>query len=364
MSSARRVLMTADTVGGVWTYARELARALPETDFALATMGAHITDEQRCEATELVNVTLFSSEYALEWMDDPWSDVDRAGEWLLHVASEFRPELVHLNGYAHAALPWNLPVIVVAHSCVLSWWTAVRRSEAPPEYDEYRQRVSAGLDGADLVIGPTAAMLKSLEVNYGFARGGRVIANARDATAFKAGVKQPLIFSAGRFWDDAKNLRALDQVAPQVRWPITVAGDLTHPAGGERAPRNLRSLGRLANAQLAKQLAGAAIYAAPARYEPFGLSALEAGLSGCALVLGAISSLREVWADAAMFVDPADPEALARALNHLIDNEGLRADFADRARRRAREYSPARMADAYRAAYAECLSRNPANVAV
>ncbi len=31
----------------------------------------------------------------------------------------------------------------------------------------------------------------------------------------------------------------------------------------------------------------------PARYEPFGLSVLEAALSGCALVLGDIPSLRE-----------------------------------------------------------------------
>ena len=42
-------------------------------------------------------------------------------------------------------------------------------------------------------------------------------------------------------------------------------------------------------------MARASIYALPARYEPFGLSILEAALSGAALVLGDIPSLREVW---------------------------------------------------------------------
>ena len=39
MPPAPRILMTADAVGGVWTYALELTRAMPEIDFVLATMG-------------------------------------------------------------------------------------------------------------------------------------------------------------------------------------------------------------------------------------------------------------------------------------------------------------------------------------
>jgi glycogen synthase len=62
--------------------------------------------------------------------------------------------------------------------------------------------------------------------------------------------------------------------------------------------------------------ARASIYALPARYEPFGLSALEAALSGCALILGDIPSLREVWLEAAPYVSPDDesaPKSFARA---------------------------------------------------
>jgi glycosyltransferase involved in cell wall biosynthesis len=360
---AQRVLMTADTVGGVWTYALELIRALPRIEFALATMGAPIAASQRAEAEALANVALFPSTSALEWMDDPWEQVDRAGEWLLQIAHDFKPDIVHLNGYAHAALAWNAPVIVVAHSCVLSWWSAVKKTEVPKSYDEYRKRVTRGLEAADLVIAPTAAMLGSLGVNYGFCGAGRVIWNARDAQLFAPKGKRNSIFAAGRLWDEAKNLAALEAVAPLVAWPIEAAGDATHPNGAELQFKSVRSLGRLPQAQLVDRLATSAIYALPARYEPFGLSVLEAALSGCALVLGDIPTLREVWGDAALFVPPDDHRALAATLNSLISDESRRNDLASCARKRAAEFSSARMADGYLSAYSSCRSRRAAEVA-
>src|SRR5215211_1611238 len=119
MSPIRRVLMTADAVGGVWTYALELIRALPDHQFALAVMGPRMSDGQQAEAKALPNVTLFSSTYALEWMDGPWEQVDRSAQWLLGIAAEFKPDVIHLNGYSHAVLPFGAPVLIVAHSCVL-----------------------------------------------------------------------------------------------------------------------------------------------------------------------------------------------------------------------------------------------------
>ena len=365
MSSARepqRILMTADTIGGVWTYALELIRALPQTEFALATMGAPVTAAQCAEAGELQNLQLFPSSYALEWMDDPWRDVDRAADWLLDIARDFHPHLVHLNGYTHANLGWPAPVVVVAHSCVLSWWAAVKNAAAPRDYDEYRGRVRSGLDAADLVVAPTAAMLGSLRVQYGFEGEAEVIANARDPRLFAPAAKHQMVFAAGRLWDDAKNLGALEAAASHVKWPIEVAGDATHPNGSELQFKNVRSLGKLSQNELVERLARASIYALPARYEPFGLSVLEAALSGCALVLGDILSLREVWGDAAMFVAPDDDAGLAAALNSLIDDTKKRNDLARRARTRAAEFSPERMSTRYLSAYRKCLTRRRAEV--
>nr|MBA3273869.1 glycosyltransferase family 4 protein [Chthoniobacterales bacterium] len=344
-------------------YVLELMRALPDVQFALATMGALISTEQRREAEELPNVALFTSSYALEWMDDPWADVDRAGDWLLEIAADFKPDLIHLNGYAHAALPWEQPVLAVAHSCVLSWWRAVKNDDLPSSLTEYQRRVSAGLAAADLVIAPTRAMLETLRPNYNFFGRAEVIHNARNPQLFTPAKKQSVIFAAGRFWDEAKNLAALDAVAPHVPWRIEVAGDAAHPNGSAAMCKEVRPLGKLPADELRDRLASAAIYALPARYEPFGLSALEAALSGCALVLGDIPSLREVWGDAAIFVVPDDHSQLANALTGLINDELRRNDFAERASERALAFTPEKMADGYRAAYAHCMAQRKNEVA-
>lgn len=357
--------MTADPIGGVWTYALELARALEPygVEIALASMGTHLTRHQYQEVLARKNVRLFESAYRLEWMADPWEDVDRAGDWLLKIAERFHPDLIHLNGYSHATLAWDEPVLVVAHSCVLSWWRSVKNREAPARYDEYRARVSAGLAAADLIIAPSAAMQDALALHYhGYGR-CIVIRNSRDPRRFIFGEKAPLVFSCGRIWDEAKNLRLLDQIAPDIPWPIAVAGDCQHPGGSIVALQNVRCLGKLEPRAVERQFSHAAIFALPARYEPFGLSALEAGLSGCALVLGDIPSLRETWHGAAIFVPPNDPIALTNAVNRLIENRPRREHFGECARARALEFSPHRMATEYIGAYRTCAGEQTSSAA-
>jgi len=353
-----KVLMTADTVGGVWAYALELIATLAphDVEVILCTMGAPVTAGQRREVAALRNATLYDSAFRLEWMDDPWTDVYRAGDWLLRLEDDLRPDIVHLNCFALGALPWRAPVMVVGHSCVLSWWRAVRGEDAPPTWDRYRYEVTQGLRGADLVLAPSRAMLAALERHYGpLARAG-VVYNGVEPAPFAPRAKDPFILSAGRLWDDAKNLRALDAVAPRLDWPVYVAGDTTFgttgdPSGAEIVPANVLCLGRLGRRHLANWYARAAIYALPARYEPFGLTALEAGLAGCALVLGAIDSLREIWGEAAILVPPDDHVALQEHLNALVADPAARQAWGMRARRRALEYAPSRMALGYLDAY-------------
>jgi glycosyltransferase involved in cell wall biosynthesis len=354
-----KVLVTTDTVGGVWTYAVELARALRPQGvwLALATMGGALSPGQRRQVESLSNVVVHESTFRLEWMHDPWHDVAAAGEWLLHLARQFRPDVVHLNGYAHGALPWEAPVLVAGHSCVLSWWRAVKGEPAPADWDRYAEEVRRGIQAADAVVAPSAAMLGELQRFYRPLPNGRVIHNGRDGTVHRAAAKEPFVLSAGRLWDEAKNLAALDRVAPRLPWPVYVAGD----AGGANAA-HVRMLGRLDEETLAGWMARAAVYALPAKYEPFGLSALEAALSGCALVLGDIPSLREVWGDAAIFVHPGDDDALRRAVHDLIEIPYRRAELGQRAYQRALRYTPQQMATQYMELYRQLvatLSRVP-----
>ena len=120
----------------------------------------------------------------------------------------------------------------------------------------------------------------------------------------------------------------------------------------------MRLLGSLSPRALAAWLARAAIYCLPARYEPFGLSVLEAALSGCALVLGDIPSLREIWDDARRL----------RAAGRSGRARERRSSAPDRrpgpprrrsprgSRARALQLTPDTMVDGYLAAYGEVLA--------
>jgi glycogen(starch) synthase len=357
----RLVLMTADTVGGVWSHALELAGGLGQRGVrvALATMGAPLTTLQRRQAARLPSVTLHESEYRLEWMATPWADVQRAGQWLLRLEASLRPDVVHLNQFAFGALPFKAPTLLVAHSCVMSWWRAVHRSAPPPAWDRYRLAVVAGLAGATRVGAPTEAMLASLSTNYGYQGDGVVLPNARSGEAYAPGAKEPLILSAGRLWDAAKNLAALEAVAPSLPWPVAVAGATAQPTGGVRQTRGVLALGELCPEGLAAEYARASIYALPARYEPFGQTPLEAALSGCALVLGDLPSLREIWGGAALYVAPDDHDALLAALERLIRDPSLREAMGRNARARAGHFTAEQMADAYLRAYRRLLACAP-----
>jgi glycogen(starch) synthase len=361
-----KVLLSTDTVGGVFTYTAELAAALEAAgdEVAVATKGPRLRRAQR----QALPSRVYESDYRLEWMEEPWDDVAVAGDWLLAVEEEERPDVVHLCSYAHGALPFQAPKVVVAHSCVLSWWRAVHGTEAPASWNRYREEMAAGLQEADAVVAPTRAMLAEIERDHELRPGqAAVIHNGtapsstdpnciRFPTSWVGNLmqfaKQPLVLGSGRFWDPAKNLAALDAAAARLSWPVAVAGDL----GEGEPPAHAESTGALDREALAELRGEASIYAAPALYEPFGLGILEAARDGCALVLGDIPSLRELWSEAATFVDPRDPAALQRAVEELIVDGSLRAEMASRARHRAANFSIERTAAAYRRLYRQLLS--------
>jgi glycosyltransferase involved in cell wall biosynthesis len=351
-----KALMTADTVGGVFTYAVELVGALRADgiEVAVATMGAPLSADQRARLDAAGVAAVHESAFRLEWMDDPWEDVDAAGEWLLELEAREHPDVVHVNGYAHAALRWRAPVVAVAHSCVPSWWQAVHACEAPAQWERYRRAVRAGLDAAAVVVAPTAAMLADLERHHGgVGRRGAVVHNGSTAPLVAPDApRDPLVLAAGRMWDPAKNLAALDAAAHGLAWPVVVAGDLDG-----RSPLNVRTLGRVPAHELDRLRARAPIFVHPARYEPFGLAPLEGARAGCALVLGDIPSLREVWGDAAAFVDPADARALQAALAQLVDDDAARVRLARRGHDRAQRYTVTAMAQGYRRIYERALAR-------
>lgn len=358
-----KILMTADTVGGVWNYAIELVGALAPfgTQVVLATMGAPLSEDQRRQADELNNLTVHESTYKLEWMENPWEDVREAGQWLLKLKDEVQPDLVHLNGLVHGALEWGVPVVVVVHSCVRSWWRAVKGGEAPKEWDTYKEMVTRGLQAADMVIAPTQAMMNQAESLYGPFRARTVIYNGRGQDSFRFGKKEPFVFSMGRVWDEAKNISMLAHIASDLDWPVYIAGDDRHPATGQSVDlENVHFLGQLSEKEVADWLSRASIYALPARYEPFGLTMLEAAMSGCALVVGKTESQAEIWGNAARYVDPNSADELRDTINLLIKDEFVRNIMGCRAVKRSHGYTADPMGQDYDHVYRQLLRQTAA----
>lgn len=355
---ALNILMISDTIGGVWTYSVELCKALLpfNVNFHLVTTGAALQSNQKKEIETLKNVTIYETDFLLEWMDDPWANIDASANWLLQLEEELQPHIIHINGYVYGSLAWKAPKIIVAHSDVFSWFYAVRNAAPPKEWNEYFNRVREGLNAADYLIAPSKWMMQVREI-YETPVAGKVIYNGRSNEMFQPKYKNDFVFSMGRIWDEAKNIKLLVEASSQINYSIKLAGDFSFENNSTATESsNISYLGKLSAQQIAEQLSAAAVYVMPAKYEPFGLSVLEAALSGCALVLGNIDSLKEIWGEAAIYIDTDDANLLAETVNKLMKDESLRKHYAQAAIKQAKKYSVEVMGKNYLQMYEELTS--------
>jgi glycosyltransferase involved in cell wall biosynthesis len=120
-----------------------------------------------------------------------------------------------------------------------------------------------------------------------------------------------------------KNLGVLDLAARRL---ASRGVDLV-AAGGDRPQfraeadgAGVRALGHVDDALLPGLYAGAAAFVLPSLYEGFGLTALEALAAGVPVVAADRGALPEVCGDAALLVDPLDAEAVASALERVLDD--------------------------------------------
>ena len=365
MTIPLRILMTTDAVGGVWVYAIELACSLCNAgnEVMLAVIGPRPRPDQLRPLRGVHGLQLKITDLLLEWMDPAGTDIRRAGQMLRSIADAFQPDVVHLNSFREGNLNWSAPVLIVAHSCVQTWWLACRSGQLPGgRWLTYCDLVAAGLSAADTWVAPSAAFHDLILTMYRPRAQGSVVRNGLTIAA-RATAKQPYILGAGRLWDEAKNLAAVAAIASELPWPVRVAGEMCGPDGGDvkAAYGQIKSLGALPRPALLDEMRDASIFVSPALYEPFGLTVLEAAASGCALVLSDLPSFRELWDDAALFVGPRDRNALRTALQSVCRDEALRARLQAKARMRARRYSQRAMVGAYLRLYRE-MTASPTRV--
>jgi glycosyltransferase involved in cell wall biosynthesis len=359
-SSNVRLLMTTDTVGGVWTYSCGLASDLAKAgvEVTLVTMGPRAGPEKR-ERLQRSRVGLIETDLALEWQDPEGANVADASRVLAGLEARLRPDVVHLNSFREASFNWHAQRVLVAHSCVNSWAQACRDTGwlEEPRWRRYTERVAAALDDAQAWVCPSRSFHDVISELYRPRSRGTVIWNGI-APGSTIGRKQDLILAAGRLWDRAKNIEALAAAAQGLAWRVEVAG-----AADASPSASVRWLGHLPSVDMHARLRHAAIFVSPALYEPFGLSVLEAAAAGCALVLSDIPTFRELWDGAAAFVDPNDADALHRALAGLCGDARERSRLQRAAYEHSLTYSQTRMTGAYVRVYDSLLASRAAYTA-
>jgi glycosyltransferase involved in cell wall biosynthesis len=97
--------------------------------------------------------------------------------------------------------------------------------------------------------------------------------------------------------------------------------------------------GYIEDADLAQLMSGAIAFVFPSLYEGFGMPVLEAQACGAAVMTGKNSSLPEVAGDAALLVDPLDVDAIAEAMQRLVDDEDLRQELVRRGYENVKRFS-------------------------
>jgi glycosyltransferase involved in cell wall biosynthesis len=351
--SVDRILLTTDTVGGVWTYALDLAGSLGEigVETVLVTMGPPPCDAQRAAVASLAGVTLVETDAALDWLARDPDTIASAAHRIGAVAHAHGVDVVQLNAPALAAgIDFGMPVVVVAHSCLASWWDAVETGPLPEDFAWRDALTRAGLLAADVVVAPSHGFAAAVRRVHQLPATPRVVHNGRAPLLASQRPQASHAFTAGRLWDRGKDLDTLDRAAA-LGPPILAAGPLVGPGGDTGRFDHLTCLGTLDAATLGERLAMRPVFVSAALYEPFGLAVLEAAQAGCALVLSDIATFRELWSDAAIFVAPRDAEGFAAAIEDLLAHPAERARRGAQAAKAAQRYTVAAMRDAMAAVY-------------
>jgi glycosyltransferase involved in cell wall biosynthesis len=352
-----RLLLTADAVGGVWTHALDLVTAL-RMPVTLAVLGPGLDAARRAEAASIPGLDLVETGLPLDWLAVDETQLMDAGRAIAALAARCGASVVQLSSPALAIADFPCPVVGTCHSCLATWWATVRGGPMPSDFAWRSALLTRGLAGCDALVAPSAAFARATAQAHALPSAPGIIRNGRPP-GHRATAADDIAFTAGRLWDEGKDLATLDRTAARLAQPIFAAGPLRGPNGAEVVLPHIHALGTLDARALRGWLARGPVFVSAARYEPFGLAVLEAAQAGCALVLSDIPTFRELWDGAAHFIAPGDDAGFAAALAALYRNREQRSRLGVAAMRRANRLTAEAMATGYAALHARLLRAMP-----
>ncbi len=125
-----------------------------------------------------------------------------------------------------------------------------------------------------------------------------------------------------------------------------------------RFPDDIVLTGFVAEPDLPIYYNAAAVFAFPSLYEGFGLPVLEAMACGTPVISSNVTSLPEVAGDAALLVDPTEPEAFCNALVQVLGDQEVASRLSQRGLEQAARFTWDRTARETLAVYRDVLNRS------
>ncbi|HUK47194.1 MAG TPA: glycosyltransferase family 4 protein [Terriglobales bacterium] len=356
------VLMTTDTLNSnLWAYTRELVTGLIGRGMrvTLVSFGEIPLPEQTAWMEPLRGLEYRPTAFRLDWMHEGQQDFAESSSYLRALLDELRPHVLHANHVCYGALAFSGPRVVVAHGDLITWWQSVHGREPKDSawLRWYRHTTTEGLSQASAVVAASNWMLDALHAGYPAAMNGTVINHGRNPVHFNPYVtKSDSVLAIGRLLDPAAQVHLLAERPHAVPVCVVDAKQPDHAAETqvcadvkfENGSQGVVMRGPRSESQLRLLYSRASMYVSPSRYEPSGMTILEAALSRCALILNDIPAMREIWGPAAVYFRTNDADGLCDAVRILNNDPVIRRSFANRAFNRAREcYNANRMTDSY-----------------
>jgi glycosyltransferase involved in cell wall biosynthesis len=122
--------------------------------------------------------------------------------------------------------------------------------------------------------------------------------------------------------------------------------------------KHVRFFGFVSDKTLASLYHLASVFVFPSLYEGFGLPPLEAMAAGTPVITSNVSSLPEVVGDAALLIDPYEPDEIAAAMRRVLTEPGLREEMRARGLARVNQFSWDRSIHRVREIYDEVLGES------
>jgi glycosyltransferase involved in cell wall biosynthesis len=292
-----------------------------------------------------------------------------AWQWLRHPVVERATgpvDVVHDAGYV--VPPSNAPLVATVHDLLFLTY--------PEHYTWHsgavlRRGLELARRHASFVICPSTATMEACRaagigsdrlrlVPWGV-RVRTLDASGAEEVRRRYGIERPYVLFCGTR-EPRKNLPRVLEAFARIDRPeldLVLAGpagwkeDLTQKIASLEG--RVRPLGFVPPDDLGALYAGAAVVAYPSLAEGFGLPVLEAMAYGVPVVTSAGTATEEVAGDAALLVDPLDTDAIASAIERILDDRALAASLGAAARARAATFTWDRTADLVASVYLEAV---------